>query len=142
MTKKNYRKYRATGHSIRSHYKYSTQILDRHILFITILLIIFIYLLSSFIIKRCTGIMVRIVRRETGVHFQVESHLKTQKWYLIPPCLPLNIIRCGSKLSGAIHRKELRLPLYLSVEANEKGTFGSPTIMVNQLTNFIIFQKI
>ena len=31
---------------------------------------------------------------------------KTQKWYMILPCLTLSIIRYGSKVGGAIHGKE------------------------------------
>ena len=31
---------------------------------------------------------------------------KTQKWYLMPPCLTLSIIRYVSRVSGAIQRKE------------------------------------
>ena len=27
---------------------------------------------------------------------------KTQKWYLMPPCLTLSIIKYGSRVSGAI----------------------------------------
>ena len=33
--------------------------------------------------------------RETGVQFQVESYQRLKKWYLIPPCLILSIIRYG-----------------------------------------------
>ena len=31
---------------------------------------------------------------------------KTQKWYLMPPCLTLNIISYGSRVNGAIQGKE------------------------------------
>ena len=31
--------------------------------------------------------------RETGVQSPVESYQKLKKWYLIPPCLTLSIIR-------------------------------------------------
>ena len=34
--------------------------------------------------------------RETWVQFQVESYQRLKKWYLMPPCLTLGIIRCGS----------------------------------------------
>ena len=30
---------------------------------------------------------------ETGIQSKVESHQKTPKWYLIPPCLTLSIIK-------------------------------------------------
>ena len=35
---------------------------------------------------------------ETGVQFQAESYQRLKKWYLMPPCLTLNIIRYGSKV--------------------------------------------
>ena len=31
---------------------------------------------------------------------------KTQKWYLMPPCLTLSIIRYGLRVSGAIQGKK------------------------------------
>ena len=31
---------------------------------------------------------------------------KTHKWYLMPPCLALSIIRYGSRVSGAVQGKE------------------------------------
>ena len=33
-----------------------------------------------------------------GVQSQVESYQRLKKWYLMPPCLTLNIIGYGSKL--------------------------------------------
>ena len=30
---------------------------------------------------------------ETGVQIQIESHQRLKKWYLMPPCLTLRIIR-------------------------------------------------
>ena len=70
---------------------------------------------------------------ETEVQFQVESYQRLKKWYLMPPCLTLSIIRYGSRVSGAIQGKELHLTPYLSVVAIEKGAFGSPSITVSQL---------
>ena len=35
---------------------------------------------------------------ETGVQPQVESYLRLKKWYLIPPCLTLSIIRYISRV--------------------------------------------
>ena len=35
--------------------------------------------------------------RETGVQSQVESYQRLKKWYLIPPCLTLSIIRYVSR---------------------------------------------
>ena len=36
--------------------------------------------------------------RETWVQSQVESYQRLKKWYLIPPCLTLSIIRYGSRV--------------------------------------------
>ena len=36
--------------------------------------------------------------RETEVQSQVESHQRLKKWYLMPLCLALSIIRFGSKV--------------------------------------------
>ena len=35
--------------------------------------------------------------REIGVQSQIESYQRFKKWYLIPPCLTLSIIRYGSR---------------------------------------------
>ena len=35
---------------------------------------------------------------ETWVQFQVESYQRLKKWYLMPPCLTLRIIRYGSRV--------------------------------------------
>ena len=42
----------------------------------------------------------------TGVQSQVESYQRLKKWYLMPPCLSLSIIRYRLKVSGAIYGKE------------------------------------
>ena len=36
--------------------------------------------------------------RETWVQSQVESYQRLKKWYLMPPCLTLSIIRYGSRV--------------------------------------------
>ena len=36
--------------------------------------------------------------RETGVQSQVESYQRLKKWYMIPPCLTLSIIRYLSRV--------------------------------------------
>ena len=51
--------------------------------------------------------------------------LKTQKCYLMPPCLTLRILRYGSRVSGAIH----------GVVTTKKGAFMPPSTTV---TNFIL----
>ena len=47
------------------------------------------------------------IAQESGVQSQIKSYQKLKKWYLIPPCLTLSIIRYGSrvKLSNPIKKK-------------------------------------
>ena len=59
---------------------------------------------------------------------------KTLKWYLIPPCLTLSIIRYGSRVKWSNPGKGVAPPLHLGVVAIEKGALGSPSTMV---ANFI-----
>ena len=62
--------------------------------------------------------------RETGVQSQGESYQRLKKFYLIPTCLTLSIIKYGSRVKGST------LPLHFGVVAIEKETFGSPSTMV------------
>ena len=50
--------------------------------------------------------------RETWVQSQVESYQRLKKWYLMPPCLTLSIIRYGSRVR---------------VEQSREGVAPSPT---------------
>ena len=72
--------------------------------------------------------------RETWVQSQVASFNRLKKWYLIPPCLTLSIIRYVSRLRGAIRGKEENPPLKFGVVAIEKGAFGSHSTMVANFT--------
>ena len=38
-------------------------------------------------------------RMETWVRSQIESYQRLKKWYLMPPCLTLSIIRYGSRVN-------------------------------------------
>ena len=58
---------------------------------------------------------------------------KSQKWYLMPPCLTLSIIRYVSRVKGVNPGKRLAPSLPLGVVAIEKGALGSPSTTV---TNF------
>ena len=44
--------------------------------------------------------------RETLVQSQVESYQRLKKWYLMPPCLTLSIIRYGSRVKWSNPEKE------------------------------------
>ena len=39
-----------------------------------------------------------LMARETWVQSQVESYQRLKKWYLMPPCLTLSILRYGSRV--------------------------------------------
>ena len=45
--------------------------------------------------------------RETGVQSQLESYQRLKKWYLMPPCLTLSIIRYGSRVKWSNPGKEV-----------------------------------
>ena len=45
--------------------------------------------------------------QETWVQFQVESYQRLKKWYLIPPCLTLSIIRYRSRIKWSKPGKKI-----------------------------------
>ena len=51
--------------------------------------------------------MVKVFANGTGDRGSVPDRVipKTQKWYLMPTCSTLSIIRYGSRVSGAIQGK-------------------------------------
>ena len=59
--------------------------------FITIKLALHMYSRSIGLVEESSP-----MARETGVQSQVESYERLKKWYLIPPCLTLSIIRYAS----------------------------------------------
>ena len=75
--------------------------------------------------------------RETWVQSQVKSYQRLNKWYLIPPCLTLSIIRYESRVKWSNPRKGVApSPKHLGVVAIEKGAFGSPSRTVANFTYF------
>ena len=74
--------------------------------------------------------------RDTGVQFQVASYQRLLKWYLIPPCLTLSIIRYVSREKWSNPGKELRPPLHFCVVAIEKGAFW---LLSTTVTNFTYY---
>ena len=44
--------------------------------------------------------------RETWVQSQVASYQRLKKWYLMPPCLTLSIVRYGSRVKWSNPGKE------------------------------------
>ena len=77
--------------------------------------------------------------REIGVQYQVGSKPKTQKKYLIAPCLTLSIIRYVSKVKWSNPEEGVVPPtLHLSVVAIERGAFGWPETTVANVTTLLI----
>ena len=72
--------------------------------------------------------------RETGVQSQVESYQRLKKWYLMPPCLTLSIIRYASRVKWGNPGNGVVPSLHHGVVAIEKGAFESPSTMVANFT--------
>ena len=80
--------------------------------------------------------------QETRVQSQVESYQRLKKWYLMPPCLVLSIIRLGSRVKWGNPGKGVAPPLHLGVVAIEKAAFGSPLTKIASLTTFFYYMFI
>ena len=79
--------------------------------------------------------------RETGVQSQLESYQRLKKWYLMPPCLTLSVIRLGSRVKW--FREWISALLYTSgVVAVEKRAFWSSSTTVANFTYFIYFENL
>ena len=61
---------------------------------------------------------------KTGIQYQVESYQRLKKWYLIPPCLIICIMRYFLSVKWNNPGKGVVPPLHLFVVAVEKGVFG------------------
>ena len=70
------------------------------------------------------------IARETWVQSQVESYQRLKKWYLMPPCLTLSIIRYGSRVKWSNPGKGVAP---FPTQAIEKGAFGLPSTMVDYI---------
>ena len=79
------------------------------------------YLLSD----RPIGLVVECLpmAQETRVQSQVESYQRLKKWYLIPPCLTLNIIRYISRVKWSNPGKEVAPSLTPQCSSYWKGSF-------------------
>ena len=72
--------------------------------------------------------------RETWVQSHVESYQRLKKWYLMPPCLTLSIIRYGSRVKWSNPGKGVAHTLHLGAVTIEKGTFESLSTRVANFT--------
>ena len=71
------------------------------------------------------------------IYIYIYIYQRLKKWYLMPPCLTLSIIRYGSRVKQSNPGKEQRPPLHLGVVAIEKGAFGLPSTMVANFTFYL-----
>ena len=69
---------------------------------------------------------------ETGFNPR-SSHTRLKKWYLIPPCLTLGIIRYVLRVKRSNPRKGVVLSSHLGVVAIEKEAFKAPSTKGRQL---------
>ena len=71
---------------------------------ITLQISIIYKIFDCFMTYRAIDLMSRVLPmvRQTGVQSQVESYQKLKKWYLIPPCLTLSIIRYSSSVKCGV----------------------------------------
>ena len=70
---------------------------------------------------------------ETWVQSQVESCQRLKKWYLMPPCLTLSIIRYGSRVKWSNLGKEVAPSPTPWCSSCRKGNFGSLSTMITNL---------
>ena len=76
--------------------------------------------------------------REIGVQSQVKSYQRLKKWYLMLPSLTLSVIKYKSRVKWSYPGKGVAPSLHLSVVANEKGAFRSPSTKGRQLYFYLI----
>ena len=78
--------------------------------------------------------------RETWVQSQVESYQRLKKWYLMPPCLTLSIIKVRIKGKVEQSRERSRAhPLYLGVVSYRKGSLRVPLDYINYYHYYYFF---
>ena len=68
--------------------------------------------------------------QKTGVQSQVETYQRIKKWYLMPPCITLRIIRYVSRVKWSNTVKGVSPSLHLGVVAIENEAFGLPSTKV------------
>ena len=69
--------------------------------------------------------------RETWVRSQVESYQRLKKWYLMPPCLTLSIIRCGSRVKWSNPEKGVApSPTHWCSKLSKREPSGHPRLYI------------
>ena len=75
--------------------------------------------------------------RETGVQSQVEWYQRLEKWYLIPPCLTLSIIRYVSRVKWSNPRKGVAPSLTPQSEPSGRPRLQSLTLLIYIYQSYI-----
>ena len=76
--------------------------------------------------------------RETWVQSQVESYQRLKKWYLMPPCLTLSIIRYGSRVKWSNPGKGVApSPTPWCSKVSKREPSGHPRLWSPTLLTFI-----
>ena len=78
--------------------------------------------------------------RETWVQSQVESYQRLKKWYLMPPCLTLSIIRYGSRVKRSNPGKGVApSPTPWCSNLSKREPSGHPRLWSPTLLTFYIY---
>ena len=77
--------------------------------------------------------------RETWVQSQVESYQRLKKWYLMPPCLTLSIIRYGSRVKWSNPGKGVASSPTPRCSSYRKGSLRVTLDYGRQLYNLYIY---
>ena len=77
--------------------------------------------------------------RETGVQSQVQSYQRLKKWYLVPPCLTVSIIRWGSRVKWSNLGKGVAPSLIPWCSSYWKGSLWVTLDNGRQLYNLYIY---
>ena len=78
--------------------------------------------------------------QETGIQFQVKLYKRLKKWYLIPPCLTLSIIRYVSRVKWSNSGKGVVPSPTLRCCSYWKGSFRSPSTTIANFTTYFILR--
>ena len=80
--------------------------------------------------------------RETWVQSQVESYQRLKKWYLMPPCLTLSIIRYGSRVKWSNPGKGVApSPTPWCSKLSKREPSGHPRLWSPTLLTYLLLQK-
>ena len=80
------------------------------------------------------------VARETWVRSQIESYQRLKKWYLMPPCLTLSIIRYGSRVKWSNPGNGVApSPTHWCSKLSKREPSGNPRLWSPALLYFIVW---